>query len=497
MNFWKKLIVVIVFISMITSLIGSIVIPREVQATWPTMVAFSIPNLLKWIWEAVKLNWAEIAKVYRDAIVIALIKIMEKDVINSINNGGSPNFVSNWGGFMKKAGDITFNQFNEYLSDSRGIDLCAPFKSQLKLSFAAHFGNESGFSGLPVACNFDEFKQNLENSIDFVSEGGWLAYNQIFLPENNYFGMSLELEDAYNNKANEKKQERENESQASGGFLGQKECIKYGGGYTKDSIASFCVENEEDVNNVAACEKTVTEQWCDSWQTTTPGDLIGKAAGEAIGGDNQVMANVQSAISSIVAAGVNKLLETGMSKMTDSSWEEGKKYGAEHGQDGGIPNFNKEEHKTDIEDGIAHYQDFIEYSDDPFLPTINRGIDIITSKNLEACSSSTINIDEGGGNNKDYLIADIIEVLQSSKQTFESVRSEAVDNKAELNNLLSQQSPSLQDINAALIKLSSYLNKYQTILTDIETMKAGQDGSMYVLLNNIVVAISGYSCPAQ
>jgi len=186
-----------------------------------------------------------------------------------------------------------------------------------------------------------------------------------------------------------------------------------------------------------------------------------------------------------------------MSKMTDSSWEEGKKYGAEHGQDGGIPNFNKEEHKTDIEDGIAHYQDFIEYSDDPFLPTINRGIDIITSKNLEACSSSTINIDEGGGNNKDYLIADIIEVLQSSKQTFESVRSEAVDNKAELNNLLSQQSPSLQDINAALIKLSSYLNKYQTILTDIETMKAGQDGSMYVLLNNIVVAISGYSCPAQ
>ena len=146
----------------------SIVNKAEAFVGWAGIQTVSIPAILEHLWTVVKENYKEILKALRDAVVKRLLDMITADVIDAINNGGKPQFVQDWKGYLRKAGDVALDTFNNYLQTS-GVNLCAPFAPQLQIQLINMYKYYNlRYSQMPVMCSFDNFKRNLENTKGFL-----------------------------------------------------------------------------------------------------------------------------------------------------------------------------------------------------------------------------------------------------------------------------------------------------------------------------------------
>lgn len=226
-------------------------------------------DIARWIAE-------DLWRVLRDQAVKRIIDSMTDDIVNAIRNGGEPLFVSDWEGFLGRAADLTFDEFNNYLSDETGIDLCSPIRAELQV-YLSFLGNTNRL-GVPASCTLTRFQQNVKNSYNrLIERNGWISFKQMFNePSNNFFGASLLIDDSFIRNAATRSQARQNEAASSGGFLSQKKCIK---GQDDPSTA---------------------EDECEEYEIITPGNIAAEAATKATLRDFPYIENVQSIISAIV-----------------------------------------------------------------------------------------------------------------------------------------------------------------------------------------------------
>ena len=226
-------------------------------------------NIARWIAEDLWL-------VLRDQAVKRIIDSMTDDIVNAIENGGEPLFVSDWDAFIREATDLTFDELNNYLSDEVGIDLCSPIRAELQV-YLSFLGNTQRL-GIPARCTLTRFQQNVKNSYSrLIERNGWISFKQMFnYPQNNFFGASLLLDDAFIRNSAARSQARENEAVSSGGFLSQKKCV------------------------VGSDDPNTPEDECERWEIITPGDITAEAATQATLRDFPYIENAQSIISAIV-----------------------------------------------------------------------------------------------------------------------------------------------------------------------------------------------------
>lgn len=291
-NWSTKVIVIVVIISTMA--------PSIVFATGlPTIDGANLgQNIMKYVKDIAQWVQGEAFKVLRDVAVKQIVDGMTNDIIDSIEGGGQPRFIQNYSEFLNESGDIAFNSVNESLK-STGLDLCAPFRPQLSLYLETTYRNRNTNV---LKCRFEDFKENIKNTENFITEGGWVTYDQMFVPSNNYFGQTLLLDLAYQGKLASEKESRQAEIAASKGFTGVRKCIDpadWKEGATK-------IEPEWDDEKMTYVEKEVQVE-CKKWETVTPGSIVAESATEGILKDFAYAENVQSIISALVNTAIKKV----------------------------------------------------------------------------------------------------------------------------------------------------------------------------------------------
>lgn len=151
-------------------------------------------------------------------------------------DGENPQFIQNWESYLSGAYDLGYLSAGRDLLES---ELCPQFREQL--IEAGGFGAAADFP-LDLSsqfirdmnCTLDPLLEELGSSreayqADFRN-GGWSAYSeQLFKPQNTYYGALFTSLDEAERRANTKQNAAQQEAVASNGYLPVKRCINPAG----------------------------------------------------------------------------------------------------------------------------------------------------------------------------------------------------------------------------------------------------------------------------
>ncbi len=486
MNYRKTLAVLLLIILLLAS---TPVFPVRQAHAWVDVAALAqrlvlfLQNVLQWVRE-------EMLAALRDMVVKRMVDKLTDDVVKSIQNQGRPLQVTDWKGYLREAGDITFGAFNEYLK-TEGLNLCAPFAYQLRYTFVYRL-TQTGFYGLPTSCRFEDFKRNIQYTKDFVERGGWLVYDQAFMPETNYFMMSLVLEDAYNREATRKKQERTNEARSASGFLNVKECVDT---KLQEQVESYCSQIQgtpDDPTGAAARAQCVRERMaevegamCEKWNTLTPGDAVAKAVTSGIEGDFQYLENVQSVISALVNVFFTKVFDAAKGGLLGSGGSTGKNYADE-----AINDLNQQDNQKKLDAWRKDYNNYIDYVQNALLPIVNQDLTLAEGF-VASCPNSPITYKDDQDNDVTVTVQELGDLLTSAKGGLEISIGDAQTNISELDGVDLTNSQQMLTITE---HYGTFVDKYDSIFNDMRLYNKGYDAALLKTFNNIMKALSSFSC---
>ena len=282
-----KTLIIFLTVSVFTSIL---IFPKKTEAGIPVFDSANLGGKLTDISEKIA-RWVkeDLVKSLRDVIAKRIIDYIVDQTIVWIQGGGQPKFVTDWDGFLKDAANIAFDQV---IKDVGLAQLCSPFKLQVQISL------------LPVQqfqqridCTLDDVVKNIEDFYNDFEKGGWIAYNETWQPQGNYYGEMLMIYDEMITRGALAKEAAQNEALAGKGFLSVKKCL----------------EQDE-------------EGTCIKEEIVTPGDTVGVAVASAITSDTQWAANIQSWTAALINAVINRVIKEGVGVMKGSEESSGSSY---------------------------------------------------------------------------------------------------------------------------------------------------------------------------
>ncbi len=261
---------------------------KKAEATLPTLdyanLGVALTHLIEYIVDVLKeAAIAELKKQILDQLV--------NQVIQWIQGGGKPKFVTDFDGFLKEAGNNAVGQFAEDL----GLEfLCSPFNLQLRFALfpVAKFGGSGKYS-----CTLDTIVANIEDFKNDFRKGGWIAFDQSYEPQNNFYGVLITANMEKNSKIAEATSKAVNEVNQASGFLSSKDC-------EEDPSSSAPDEDGDGKKGDILSKCTVT----------TPGKQIGDLTSRALGSDFDFIVNADGVgqyVAAIADAAINSLIISG------------------------------------------------------------------------------------------------------------------------------------------------------------------------------------------
>ena len=201
-----------------------------------------------------------------------LLTMITDQIIGWIEGEGKPLFITDWKSFLARAvntavGDLAIDLDMGYL--------CSPFGFQVQLTVL----RPPRFTEM-ISCTLEDIVANIENFYDDFRNGGWLAYAEIWQPQNNYYGSVLMAMQELERRSATERESNLFEALAGGGFVGTRMC---------DSSGRYCT-------------------------ITTPGAQIGALAAKAVGADIDYLINSQDLavyVGAISDAFINRLIRSG------------------------------------------------------------------------------------------------------------------------------------------------------------------------------------------
>ncbi len=294
MNFSpKKIIIFLIVFLLIFNSSGSLLKPTilklsppKAEAVWwstfPQQIIDQAWKVATWL----KDNWG---KIMRDIVAKRIMDYIVDETVQWIQGGGEPKFVTDWNGFLNDAfqagvGDV--------IQQTNLAWLCKPFGLQLRISLLPipKFSQR-------VTCTLDDIVSNIQNFYDDFQNGSWIAYEQSWWPENNYYGTLYMTMDEMMIRGAQQQQAAQNEALAGKGFLSVKKCVRTGRTDQNDPSTEKCLE----------------------YRTVTPGDTVGQVVADSMTSDIQWAANIQSWTSALVNAVINRVTTEGIGLMKPSS----------------------------------------------------------------------------------------------------------------------------------------------------------------------------------
>ncbi|MBU2082053.1 hypothetical protein KKH14_01350 [Patescibacteria group bacterium] len=241
------------------------------------------------------LEWA--FKIAAEALKRQLLNMIVDQIVQWIQGGGEPKFITDWPGFFRDAVDQAGGRFIQKIGLSQ---LCSPFKAQLSAAFIPipTFTDRSSCTFSQIGVNIDSFLKGFEN-------GGWIAWQEMVLkPQNNIYGAYLMAWDQYEIEKSAADKAASAEAQAGKGFLGVR------GGCIERNYEGYqsCIES-------GASAEECDEASCIRRETITPGAAVGDLTAKAIGSDIDYIVNAQdfaAYIGAIVNALLNRMFAEGV-----------------------------------------------------------------------------------------------------------------------------------------------------------------------------------------
>ncbi len=282
-NFNKKYFAVFFIV-----LILLLVVPKPAHAY---LVSFEI-NPIMWLYQILSYgvdllseyaNTAQLAQGYLEwAFKIAaevlkrkLLNMIVDQIVQWIQGGGEPKFITDWPGFFRDAVDQAGGVFIQKIGLSQ---LCLPFKPLLSAAFIPipTFTERTSCTLSRIGVNIDMFLKDFQ-------KGNWIAWQEMVLkPQNNIYGAYLMAWDQYEIEKSAAAKAAEAESQAGKGFLGVR------GGCIERNFEGYqsCIDSGLSAKECDAAS-------CIRRGIITPGAAVGDVAGKALGSDIDYIVNAQ------------------------------------------------------------------------------------------------------------------------------------------------------------------------------------------------------------
>ena len=234
-----------------------------------------------------------------------LLDMIVDQTTDWIQNGGEPQFVTNWEDFVSDAA----NEAGGEIAQAIGLGfLCSNFDLNVRLTL-------TNYTFLKEAtCTIDDIVGNVESFYKNFLDGGWIAYNEIWLPANNYYGTALMAFQAQSAAAARKAEAAVNEAIAGQGYLSAKKVIR---GVTGTEFRKTADVNDQAALGLGTDEENPTAIIEDE-EITTPGTTIGSLQNRALESDFNILENVISEdaftayANAIADAALNRLIKEGV-----------------------------------------------------------------------------------------------------------------------------------------------------------------------------------------
>jgi len=340
--FKTKLAIVLVITVVFLSGGWILLYPKPVQATEIVFNPWkSVKDAGKFVWEKIQKAYDRIAKAWHSAadwidatlglskaakemieqaariagqiVMYQVLNMMTNQIIKWIQGGGTPQFVSDWKGFLKDAADKSAGLFiDKYLGMGY---LCEPFDMEIKIALLEVEDFETR-----VACSISDIVENIEDFYNDFSRGGWKGWLELTKPQNNFYGGYLIAQEEKENRASKSREAALNEAASAGGFLSVKACIKgnVGGSTEECNDKDSCKSLKEEYPESFFCDKEIV---------VTPGSILSDITSKAV---NQPIKMLEDSIADmsdsmgmlgpyIVAIGnalVNRVIQEGLTYVT-------------------------------------------------------------------------------------------------------------------------------------------------------------------------------------
>ena len=407
--------------------------------------------------------WQRSQNCIRDSVAKIILDWIVDQTVEWIQGGGEPKFVTNWGTFASDA----FNAgVGEVINDSNFAFLCSPFRLQVNLSLTQQTFPQR------IECTLDQIVENIDDFYNDFSKGGWLAYNEMWQPQNNYYGQLFMFHDEALMKGAAAKEAALNEAQAGQGFTSDKECL----GIVFD-------QEKEQGPPPPGWVRYDKNKYCEPQyiRVITPANTVAALMAKAVTSDSDWAANIHDWMAALINAVVNRIVKEGvayMKKSTDSSAPAGGDFDpTNEGKDINIDYSAIDTSVESTQQQISHiagnYQKILDdrnavlASKRQSLSYVSDTIKAYNDTRTKGCFVKQSDID--AANSAQTKLSGEISSLQS-------VIAETQSNLAEAQALTDEASNEQRQ--AVISKYSDFLNKYPSVLSDAysgSAKKAAED----------------------
>jgi hypothetical protein len=285
----------LIFFLAITVLAGNFVFaPKKTEATGVPVVdvvangiegTSLIKDIAQWIKE-------DAFAALRDVAAKRIIDSMVKDTVEWIGGNGNPKFITDWEKFLKDSGDAAVG---DVIRETDLAFICSPFKAQLQFAL-----QPTQLYKDRIECTLSEALYNIDEFYNDFSNGGWIAYQEVWAPNNNYLGSLIIAQDEIISRSAKAEDAAKSDAVASGGFISLKkkgECLEYATKTYENGLTGY------DFNN---CIKRAPDE------IINPGASVGEIAANALGAEGEWATNISSWTSVLVNALINRVTKEGV-----------------------------------------------------------------------------------------------------------------------------------------------------------------------------------------
>jgi len=154
-----------------------------------------------------------------ETIKRSILYQLSTQVTDWITTGKNPQFVSQPGKFLQDSALLSVDRFISRVAPQ----LCEPFRLSVTLQIPTTNRRANPFYE-QVTCSLDQVTSNIENFYNNFRNGGWLAYQEIWKPQNNYYDTAFLVETAQQKQYQEAYDAAEKDLDRGGGFRSEYQC---------------------------------------------------------------------------------------------------------------------------------------------------------------------------------------------------------------------------------------------------------------------------------
>ncbi len=238
-----------------------------------------------------------------EALKKRVLDLLVAEIIQWVQGDGTPKFITNWEQFLGDAANVAAGDFAQYLKLG---DLCSPFRGQVENFFGGYQSRQINLT--PITCTLDDIVGNIEDFYNDFSQGGWLAYQESWKPQNNLFGSYILAKSSQVANIESAQEAAKLQGLAGRGYPGEQTCFEITpppGTTSKDPSLGPDLDGDGDFGDI--------QSTCD---ITTPGATIGDLVGKAVGSDIDFIVNapqLSTYVAAIADALFNRLIREGVS----------------------------------------------------------------------------------------------------------------------------------------------------------------------------------------